>query len=60
VIITAESSMLGCKQTLQTTRQDKAKLVNLTNYLASRKSEIEYYAVLAKTDIHHYSEVVLN
>ena len=25
------------------------------NLLSSRKSEIEYYAMLAKTGVHHYS-----
>ncbi|KAB0368160.1 hypothetical protein FD755_019926 [Muntiacus reevesi] len=35
--------VLGYKQTLKMIRQ------------ALRKSEIEYYAMLAKTDVHHYS-----
>ena len=37
-------------------RQDKAKLVILTNNCSAlRKSEIEYYSMLAKTSVHHYS-----
>ncbi|KAH0518198.1 60S ribosomal protein L30 [Microtus ochrogaster] len=48
--------VLGYKQTLKMIRQDKAKLVILANNCpALRKSEIEYYAMLAKTGVHHYS-----
>ncbi|XP_034847388.1 large ribosomal subunit protein eL30-like [Mirounga angustirostris] len=48
--------VLGYKQTLKMIRHDKAKLVILTNNCpALRKSEIEYYAMLAKTGVHHYS-----
>ncbi|ERE68482.1 60S ribosomal protein L30-like protein [Cricetulus griseus] len=37
-------------------RQGKTKLVILTNNCpALRKSEKEYYAMLAKTGVHHYS-----
>ncbi|XP_043828286.1 60S ribosomal protein L30-like [Dromiciops gliroides] len=46
----------GYKQTLKTIRQVKAKLVILANNCpALRKSEIEYYDMLAKIGIHHYS-----
>ncbi|XP_038171671.1 60S ribosomal protein L30-like [Arvicola amphibius] len=42
--------VLGYKQTLQMIRQGKVKLVILTsNCPAFRKSEIEYYTMLAKT-----------
>jgi hypothetical protein len=30
-------------------------LINCKLYLLHRKSEIEYYAMLAKTGVHHYS-----
>uniref|UniRef100_A0A5F8HBM1 Large ribosomal subunit protein eL30 n=1 Tax=Monodelphis domestica TaxID=13616 RepID=A0A5F8HBM1_MONDO len=44
------------KQTLKMIRQGIAKLVILANNCpALRKSEIEYYAMLAKTGVHHYS-----
>ncbi|XP_055843392.1 60S ribosomal protein L30-like [Episyrphus balteatus] len=47
---------LGYKQTLKTLRQGKAKLVLIaSNTPALRKSEIEYYAMLAKTEVQHYS-----
>uniref|UniRef100_A0AAR5NX52 Large ribosomal subunit protein eL30 n=2 Tax=Dendroctonus ponderosae TaxID=77166 RepID=A0AAR5NX52_DENPD len=47
---------LGYKQTLKTLRQGKAKLIIISNNTPSlRKSEIEYYAMLAKTGVHHYT-----
>merc|ERR1712243_211641 len=47
---------LGYRSTLKTLRQGKAKLVIIaTNTPQLRKSEIEYYAVLAKTGVHHYT-----
>ncbi|XP_055327717.1 60S ribosomal protein L30-like [Paramacrobiotus metropolitanus] len=48
--------VLGYKQTLKTLRQGKAKLIIIANNTpALRKSEIEYYAMLAKTGVHHYT-----
>merc|ERR1711862_951175 len=47
--------VLGYKQTLKTLRQ-KAKLAIVANNIQPlRKSEIEYYAMLAKTGVHHYN-----
>ncbi|RWS05614.1 60S ribosomal protein L30-like protein [Dinothrombium tinctorium] len=46
----------GYKQTLKTLRLGKAKLVIIANNTPPlRKSEIEYYAMLAQTGVHHYS-----
>ncbi|CAL1173928.1 unnamed protein product [Cladocopium goreaui] len=46
---------LGVKTTLKTLRQGKSKLVLISNNCpALRKSEIEYYAMLAKTGVHHF------
>jgi len=46
---------LGYKTTLKTLRQGKAKLILISsNCPALRKSEIEYYAMLAKTGVHHF------
>ena len=46
----------GYKQTLKTLRLGKAKLVIIANNTPPlRKSEIEYYAMLAKAGVHHYS-----
>mmetsp|Transcript_5064 Transcript_5064/g.10333 ORF Transcript_5064/g.10333 Transcript_5064/m.10333 type:complete len:118 (-) Transcript_5064:189-542(-) len=54
---------LGYKSTLKTLRQGKSKLVLISsNTPPLRKSEIEYYAMLAnnnksgsKTQVHHYA-----
>merc|ERR1739838_1280654 len=47
---------LGYRETLKTLRQGKAKLIILaSNCPALRKSEIEYYAMLAKTGVHHHT-----
>ncbi|XP_065062991.1 large ribosomal subunit protein eL30-like [Rhopilema esculentum] len=47
---------LGYRSTLKTLRQGKAKLVIIaSNTPQLRKSEIEYYAMLAKTGVHHYT-----
>jgi len=49
-------SALGYRSTLKTIRQGKAKLVIISNNCPPlRKSEILYYAMLAKTGVHHYS-----
>merc|ERR1711918_79664 len=47
---------LGYKKTLETLRMGKAKLVIIANNTPPlRKSEIEFYAMLAKTGVHHYT-----
>merc|ERR1712106_104991 len=47
---------LGYKQTLKTLRNGKSKLVIIANNTPPlRKSEIEYYAMLAETGVHHYA-----
>lgn len=47
---------LGYKSTLKTLRQGKAWLVIISdNCPPLKKSEIEYYAMLAKTGVHHYT-----
>ena len=47
---------LGYKTVLKTLRSGKAKLILIANNVPPlRKSEIEYYAMLAKTGVHHYT-----
>mmetsp|Transcript_79921 Transcript_79921/g.162693 ORF Transcript_79921/g.162693 Transcript_79921/m.162693 type:complete len:112 (-) Transcript_79921:284-619(-) len=47
---------LGYRSTLKTLRSGKAKLVMIAdNCPPLRKSEVEYYAMLAKTIVHHYT-----
>ncbi|EFJ14031.1 hypothetical protein SELMODRAFT_19071, partial [Selaginella moellendorffii] len=47
---------LGYKTVLKSLRSGKGKLVLISNNCPPlRKSEIEYYAMLSKTNVHHYS-----
>merc|ERR1712137_441237 len=47
---------LGYKTVLKSLRSGKSKLVVICNNCPPlRKSEIEYYAMLAKTSVHHYT-----
>eukprot|EP00310_Coccolithus_braarudii_P024879 CAMPEP_0183355864 /NCGR_PEP_ID=MMETSP0164_2-20130417/42142_1 /TAXON_ID=221442 /ORGANISM="Coccolithus pelagicus ssp braarudi, Strain PLY182g" /LENGTH=108 /DNA_ID=CAMNT_0025529105 /DNA_START=47 /DNA_END=373 /DNA_ORIENTATION=+ len=47
---------LGYKQTLKTLRKGQAWLVIISNNCPPlRKSEIEYYAMLSKAGVHHYT-----
>ncbi|KAK4536230.1 hypothetical protein CDCA_CDCA07G2255 [Cyanidium caldarium] len=47
---------LGYKSTLKSLRQGKAKLVIISNNCPPlRKSALEYYAMLAKSMVHHYA-----
>lgn len=47
---------LGYRSTLKSIRQGKSKLVIISgNCPPLRKSEIEYYAMLSKTGVHHYT-----
>ncbi|XP_044095965.1 60S ribosomal protein L30-like [Neovison vison] len=56
VIMKGGKYMLGYKQTLKMIRHGKEKLVILANNCpALRKSETEFYTMLAKTGVHHYS-----
>jgi len=56
LVIKSGKYQLGYKQTLKTLRQGKAFLVIIAdNCPPLQKSEIEYYAMLAKTGVHHYT-----
>eukprot|EP00898_Chlorokybus_atmophyticus_P000349 jgi/Chlat1/1314/Chrsp118S00074 len=47
---------LGYKTVLKSLRGGKAKLVIIaSNCPPLRKSELEYYAMLSKTGVHHYT-----
>eukprot|EP00212_Chloropicon_laureae_P002318 CAMPEP_0197488492 /NCGR_PEP_ID=MMETSP1311-20131121/3423_1 /TAXON_ID=464262 /ORGANISM="Genus nov. species nov., Strain RCC856" /LENGTH=108 /DNA_ID=CAMNT_0043032539 /DNA_START=146 /DNA_END=472 /DNA_ORIENTATION=+ len=47
---------LGYKTVLKSLRGGKSKLILIASNIAPlRKSEIEYYAMLSKTGVHHYS-----
>uniref|UniRef100_A0A5S6R548 Large ribosomal subunit protein eL30 n=1 Tax=Trichuris muris TaxID=70415 RepID=A0A5S6R548_TRIMR len=56
LVIKSGKYVLGYRRTLKTLRSGKAKLVILANNTPPlRRSEIEYYAMLAKTGVHHYN-----
>ncbi|XP_031473109.1 60S ribosomal protein L30-like [Nymphaea colorata] len=47
---------LGYKTVLRSLRSSKAKLIIISNNCPPlRKSEIEYYAMLAKVGVHHFN-----
>jgi ribosomal protein L30E len=47
---------LGYKSVLKSLRSGKSKLIIISgNCPPIRKSELEYYAMLSKTGVHHYS-----
>lgn len=51
---------LGYKTCLKCLRSGKAKLVLISNNCPPiRKSEIEYYAMLSKTGVHHYTSFIV-
>ncbi|OLY85749.1 60S ribosomal protein L30-1 [Smittium mucronatum] len=46
---------IGYKSTMKSIRSGKAKLILISgNCPPLRKSEIEYYAMLAKTNVYHF------
>jgi large subunit ribosomal protein L30e len=46
---------LGYKSTLKSLRSGKSKLIIISNNCPPvRKSELEYYAMLSKTGVHHF------
>ena len=53
---TSSTVTLGYKSTLKTLRSGKAKLVIIAgNTPPLRKSELEYYSMLSKTNVHHFA-----
>merc|ERR1740138_1060106 len=56
LVMKSGKALLGYKSTLKSLRMGKSKLILISsNCPPLRKSEIEYYAMLAKTAVHHYS-----
>lgn len=56
LVMKSGKSALGYRTTLKSLRLNKAKMVIVANNTpAIRKSEIEYYAMLSKAQVHHYS-----
>ncbi|KAL2621812.1 hypothetical protein R1flu_002017 [Riccia fluitans] len=56
LVVKSGKFTLGYKSTLKSLRSGKGKLIIIANNCPPlRKSEIEYYAMLSKTGVHHYS-----
>jgi large subunit ribosomal protein L30e len=56
LVMKSGKSSLGYKSVLKNLRQAKAKLVIISsNCPPLRRSEIEYYSMLSRTPVHHYS-----
>ena len=56
IVMRSGKYTLGYKTVLKSLRSGKSKLVIISNNCPPlRKSEIEYYAMLAKTGVHHYA-----
>ncbi len=55
LVVKSGKFSLGYKSTMDQLKRGKAKLVLLSNNIpVVKKSEIEYYAMLSKTLVHHY------
>jgi large subunit ribosomal protein L30e len=55
LVMRSGKAVLGIKSTIKAIRNGKAKLVFISNNCPTvRKSQIEYYALLAKIDIYHF------
>lgn len=56
LVMKSGKAILGYKASLKTLRRSKAKMILIaSNCPHLRKSEIEYLAMLAKTQVHHYA-----
>ncbi|GMH75161.1 hypothetical protein TrRE_jg12144 [Triparma retinervis] len=56
LVMKSGKASLGYKATLKALRASKAKLILISsNCPPLRKSSLEYYAMLAKCNVHHYS-----
>lgn len=55
LVMKSGKTSIGYKSTLKSLRLGRAKLVIISNNCPPlRRSEIEYYAMLAKAGVHHY------
>ena len=56
LVMKSGKAILGYKHTMKALRKGKAKMILIaSNCPHLRKSEIEYLAMLAKTQVHHYA-----
>eukprot|EP01010_Urceolus_cornutus_P002151 NODE_2756_length_474_cov_79.131765_g2172_i0.p1 GENE.NODE_2756_length_474_cov_79.131765_g2172_i0~~NODE_2756_length_474_cov_79.131765_g2172_i0.p1 ORF type:complete len:128 (-),score=53.65 NODE_2756_length_474_cov_79.131765_g2172_i0:89-415(-) len=56
LVVKSGKYVMGYKAAMKSLRLGKSKLLIIANNCQPlRKSEIEYYAMLSKTSVHHYS-----
>jgi len=56
LVMKSGKAILGYKASMKALRRTKAKMILIaSNCPHLRKSEVEYMAMLAKTQVHHYS-----
>lgn len=56
LVMKSGKAILGYKASMKALRKGKAKMILIaSNCPHLRKSEVEYYSMLAKTQVHHYS-----
>ena len=56
LVVSSGKYVLGSKQAIRTLRAGAAKMVLISNNCPPlKKSEVEYYAMLSRTRVHHYS-----
>ncbi|CDW88519.1 60s ribosomal protein l30 [Stylonychia lemnae] len=55
LVIKSGKYRLGYKSTIKSLRQGQAKLILISNNCpAIRRTELEYYAMLSKSQVHHF------
>ena len=55
LVVKSGKFKIGYKNTIKTLRAGQSKLILISNNCpAIRRTELEYYAVLAKSDVHHF------
>ena len=55
LVIQSGKFKIGYRNTIRTLRNGQSKLILIaSNCPAIRRTELEYYAVLAKSDVHHF------
>jgi large subunit ribosomal protein L30e len=56
LVMKSGKAILGYKASVKSLRKTKAKMILISsNCPHLRKSEVEYFAMLAKTPVHHYA-----
>ena len=55
LVVKSGKFKIGYRNTIKSLRSGQSKLILISNNCpAIRRTELEYYAVLAKSDVHHF------